>query len=272
MAYKLQHMGLGGILDQAIAICKDHFGLLLKIMLCLYIPFNLLTGFGVMAMMPAVNAGAAVDENVRIQQAQQAEMFFDYWPFFLLIGVLSMIIVIPVTNAAVIQAVARLYLGEPVTALEAVKHGFSRLGPLIWTSILMMLAIYGGLILCIIPGIYFAIWFGLSQHVVVLEGLNGPAALGRSRKLVHKDRGKFLALILIMSFISAAIGWGAQLVPQPHLQVLVSTLLQAVSTILWTAAGVVFYFSARCGHENFDLHYLAQAIGEEPTAEAGITL
>jgi hypothetical protein len=183
-----------------------------------------------------------------------------------------MIIIIPVTNAAVIQAVARLYLGEPVTALEAVKHGFRRLGPLIWTSFLMLLAIYGGLILCIIPGIYFAIWFGLSQHVVVLEGLNGPKALGRSKKLVHKDRGKFLALILIMTVITVAISWGAQMIPQPHLAAIISVLVQAVTTILWTAAGVVFYFSARCGVENFDLHYLAEAIGQEPPAAAGAPL
>ncbi len=44
--YKLQHMGLGGILDQAISICKDHFGLLFKIMLILHIPFAFLIGFG----------------------------------------------------------------------------------------------------------------------------------------------------------------------------------------------------------------------------------
>ena len=267
--YKLQHMGLGGILDQAISICKDHFGLLFKIMLILYIPFNLALQLGPLLLTPQLPAAESLEDTLRNQQLRQ-EAMFDYWPIIALAGLASMIVVIPVTNAAVIQAVARLYLGESITAIGAVKHGFNRLGPLIWTSFLMMAAIYGGIILCIIPGIYFAIWFGLSQHVVVLEGLNGPTALGRSRKLVHKDRGKFLALILIMSAISVAITWGAFLIPQPHLQAIVTVLLQAVTTILWTAAGVVFYFSARCGVENFDLHYLAAAIGEEPaTMDAG---
>jgi len=268
--YKLQHMGLGGILDQAISICKDHFGLLFKIMLILYIPFYLLLNLGTLALTPRVPPANSFQEMMRNQQIQQ-EALGNYWAILALIGFASLIVIIPVTNAAVIQAVARIYLGEPVTALEAVKHGFNRLGPLIWTSFLMMAAIYGGILLCIIPGIYFAIWFGLSQHVVVLEGLNGPKALGRSRKLVHKDRGKFLALVFIMTVISLAITWGAMLIPQPHLQAVVSTLLQAVATILWTAAGVVFYFSARCGVENFDLHYLANAIGENPaTVDAGM--
>jgi hypothetical protein len=48
--------------------------------------------------------------------------------------------------------------------------------------------------------------------------------------------------------------------------------LQALVTILWSAAFVIFYFSARCAEENFDLHYLAQAIGGEPAAETGVTL
>jgi hypothetical protein len=52
------------------------------------------------------------------------------------------------------------------------------------------------------------------------------------------------------------------------LQIIGSTLLQAVTTIIWTAAGVVFYFSCRCAVENFDLHYLAEAIGE-PEAMPG---
>lgn len=265
MAYKIQHLGLGGILDQTISICKDHFGLLFTIMLILLVPFSLLVGFGTLFLTPDIPAGTSFEEIVRANEMRQ-QAFANYWPFFALVGFLNMVVVYPVTNAAVIHAVARLYLGEPVTALEAVKHGFQRLLPLLGTSILMMLAIYGGLILCIIPGIYFAIWFGLSQHVVVLEGIAGPKALGRSKKLVHKERGKFLALGIIMIVITMAISMIATFIPQPHLQVLGNTLLQAVSTIIWTAAGVVFYFSCRCAEENFDLHYLAQAIGEDPAA------
>ena len=106
------------------------------------------------------------------------------------------------------------------------------------------------------------------QHVVVLEGLAGPKALGRSKKLVHKDRGKFLALGLIAGVLTFLLVIGAQAIPQPHISVIVSVLLQAVATMVWAAAFVVFYFSCRCNVENFDLHYLAESIGAQP-AEAG---
>jgi hypothetical protein len=67
MAYKLQHMGLGGILDQAIAISKDHFGLLFKIMLLLYIPFNLILGLVTAALTPQIPSGAFFEEMMRAQ-------------------------------------------------------------------------------------------------------------------------------------------------------------------------------------------------------------
>ena len=256
MSYQIKYLGLGGILDQAIAIIKDRFGLLFSIMLWLFVPFTLITGFVVLALTPSLPADSTLE-----QQARAREMMAHYWPYFGIVSFASLLFIYPVTNAAVIQAVARVYLGQRVTALEALKHGLNRLGPLIWTTILMYLAIWGGLILFIIPGIYFAIWFGLSQHVVVIEGLSGRAALGRSKKLVHANRGKFLALMIILTVIAVIVNQAARYIPQPHVRLIGATLLQAVTMMLSTAALVVFYFSCRCAVDNFDLHYLAESIG-----------
>jgi len=259
MAYTIKHMGIGGILDQSISIVKDNFALLVKILLFAWIPLSLINGFVMLSFMPQQYGGA------QQQDVRSPSLGLTFALIMMVFGVISAFFVYPLTNAAMIQAIARKYLGQTVTAGEAMRHGLSRLLPLIGTSILMWLAIWGGLILFIIPGIYFAIWFGLSQQVVVIEGLSGPAALGRSKRLVHKDRGKFLALGLIMFAISFAITQCANLTPQPHIRMLLSVLLQSVLTMVWSAAFVVFYFSCRCNIENFDLHYLAQSIGAQPT-------
>jgi hypothetical protein len=259
MSYTIKHMGIGGILDQAISIVKDNFVLLFTIMLFGLIPVLLAQEFLKLAVTPELPPNPTMQDYMRVQQQQNA-----YWPWFMAINVLYFLIVIPITNAAVIQSVARVYLGQSITAVEALKHGVRRLLPLIGTTILMYLAIWGGFLLLIIPGIYFAIWFGLSQHVVVLEGLAGPKALGRSKKLVHKDRGKFLALGLIAGIITFMLVIGTQMIPQPHVRAVASALVQAVATMLATAAFVVFYFSCRCNVENFDLHYLAESIGAQP--------
>jgi len=259
MAYKIQHLGLGGILDQAIALTRNHFGLLLGIMLILFIPYHLVTGFITLSVMPDVGFIPTQEQAAELHAAQAR-----YWPIFVIFPLIGGLVVLPVTNAAVIWAVARLYLGQGVTAMESLAEGFRRLLPLLGTTILMYMAIFGGMILCILPGILFAIWFGLSQHVVMIEGTAGPAALKRSMKLVRPNFGTFLALGLLLFVIFAALGFGAAFVPQRHVQLVVQTLFQAVATIVGTAAGVVFYFSARCSVENFDLHYLAEAIGAEP--------
>ena len=261
MAYKIQHLGLGGILDQAIAITKDHFGLLFGIMLMLLIPYNLVTGLISVSLVPAPAFIPTAEEMAEIQAAQ-----LRYMPLLILLGTINFVLVLPVTNAAVIWAVARLYLGQPVTAMAAVAQGFRRLLPLLGTTILMYLAIFGGMLLCIVPGILFAFWFGLSQHVVMIEDTAGVAALKRSMKLVRPNLGTFIVLGLLLFVIFAALGFAGAIVPQPHVRVVAQTLAQAVATIVGTAAGVVFYFSSRCAVENFDLHYLAESIGAEAPA------
>jgi hypothetical protein len=259
VSYTIKHMGLGGILDQAIAIIRDNFVLLFTIMLIVLIPVTLVQGFFWLSVTPEMPAHPTMQDTVNARQA-----LAHYWPWTLGFGLLQFVIVFPIVNAAVIDAVAQVYLGQPVTAREAISYGVRRLLPLLGTTVLMYLAIWAGFLLLIIPGIYFSIWFALSQHVVVIERLSGPTAMKRSKKLIHKDRGTFVALGIVLLVISFLAQGGVHYIPQPHLQVIGRALVQALVTMLWTASLVVFYFSCRCNVENFDLHYLAQSIGAEP--------
>jgi hypothetical protein len=43
MGYEIRELGVGGILDQAISVTKDHFWLFVKIVLVLFLPFALLS-------------------------------------------------------------------------------------------------------------------------------------------------------------------------------------------------------------------------------------
>ena len=264
MAYKIQRLNLGGILDQAVAITKDHFRLLFGIMLCLMIPFQLIQG---LALLATLDAGEVMP-NLPIEEqiiAPQGPMGFASLSVFLFAS-LAGLVVMPVTNAAVIDAIARVYLGQEASAIDSIKRGFTLLLPLIWASILYYLAFFVGLMLLIVPGFIFLFWFCLYQHVIVIEGVKGSASLKRSRELMRSNFLTLLALgllvFLIVGLVSAA---GEALIPQAHVKLIVSVVLQAVMTIFATAAFVVFYFSCRCGVENFDLQYLAEAAGVEYT-------
>lgn len=261
MPYKIQHLGLGGILDQAIALTKNHFGVLFGITLCLFIPLQIVIGFADLATTPELPEDASFEEVMEAYEEQQTS------PLVGVLQIVGALIIFPLTNAAIIHAVSKLYLGRDTSVGEALKRGSAVLLPLIGTTILVYLAIAGGLILLIIPGILFALWFGLSQHVVVIEGISGTSALGRSKQLVRGYLGTLLALGILVTLITFLLQIGAFFIPQPHLAIVVASLLMGVTTVFGTAAWVVFYFSCRCAVENFDLQYLAESIGESAPAD-----
>ena len=250
MQYKIQHLKLGGVLDQAIGVIRDNLKLLLGIFLYAWIPFQLIVGGIQLATLP--QGGASPEALAATLDAQS-----EFWMVTFGFTVIGILLIFPVTNAAVIYAVAERYLGREVSAGSALRRGVGKLGSLIWTSILWYLAIMGGFILFIIPGILFSLWFGLAHHVVVLEDLSGIDALSRSKKLVRGHLGTFIVLGLIVFIISAMLQSGTALIPQIHLRMFCTIVVNAVTTLFSTAALVVFYFSCRCDVENFDLEFLA---------------
>ena len=244
MKYQIKQLGLGGILDQAISLLRNHFGLLFGIVAATIIPFQAVLG---LVQYSIITGG---DLQTAVMVGSLGSIFIGL-PLALFV------------NAAVIHAVASLYLSRPTTIGECFSHGSRRVLALLGTFILMMLAIMGGMILLIIPGILFAFWFMLAQHVTVLEGSAGSAALGRSKALMKGNIGTGFVLGLVVGLINVGLAMGATFIPQPHAQIVVSAVIQGISTLLATCAMVVFYFSCRCKVENFDLQVLADAVGAD---------
>ncbi len=252
MQYQIKQLGLGGILDQAISLLRNHFGLLFGIVGLTIIPFTAILGL--------VQVSMIVPGDLQSIQYAQIVATVAGGIFGLLVGTL--------VNAAMIHAVASLYLSRPTTIGQCFSQGARRYLALLGTSLLMALAIMGGMILCIIPGIIFAFWFMLAQHVAVLEGISGSAALGRSKVLMKGNYGTGFALGLIVGVINFCIVMAANFIPQPHAQAVAIAVVQGITTLFATCAVVVFYFSCRCKVENFDLQVLADAVGADASAAA----
>ena len=70
MTYQIQRLKLGGVLDQAIALTKNHFGLLFSIMAIVLIPYSLITSFIMLAVLPTPpQMGASSEQLIAFQQA-----------------------------------------------------------------------------------------------------------------------------------------------------------------------------------------------------------
>jgi hypothetical protein len=255
MRYTIRELKLGEILDQAVNLTKDHFGVLIGITGILLIPYNVIGGLIQVAMMPTPPPNPTPEQSMAVSFAAMR--------ISLPITLLAVYVIAPITNAALVYAISGAYLEQPIGVGGSVKRAFQRILPLIWTWMIAGLAIMGGMILCFIPGILAAFWFALATQVVVVEGVAGMAAMKRSKQLMAGNIGTLVVLGLLLAIINAGITFGAGLIPQPHVRVVVVSVVEAVLTIFASAAFVVFYFSCRCKHEQFDLALLAKSVGAE---------
>jgi uncharacterized membrane protein len=251
MRYEIRELGVGGTLDQAIAVTKDHFWLFFKIVVVLFLPLSLIYGWLVAWNIPPNEASTSA------------------WVVIVILAIVNGWVVFPLTNAAIIYAVASCYLNRPITVGLAFQRARRIFLPLLGTTILLSLVVMAGFLLLFVPGIIFLLWYFLTIQVVVLEGLSGQAALKRSRQLMKGNIGAAFLLGLLVWVITMAASGMQALIPQVGLKVSFNAVVQTVVLIFGTAAWVVFYFSCRAKAEHFDLALLADAVGVEDDQSTG---
>ncbi len=91
-------------------------------------------------------------------------------------------------------------------ALEAGKYdlafsGFKNPLPIIITGVLMLVMIYVGCLLLLLPGIYLMIAYALALPLVIERGLSPWQALETSRKAISQHWFKVLGLNLVLGLI-----------------------------------------------------------------------
>lgn len=261
MKYEIRELSIGEILDQAITLTKNHFGSFFSVVAVTLLPIGLIQAGVNIAIMPETPLIPTPEELAAIEKAQMENL-----PIIGGMGLL-VLLVVPIANAALVRIVAHSYLGKNTSTGDAVGSAFGLLLPLYWTWMIMAIAVMGGMILLVIPGIIAAFWFSLATQVVVVERVSGVAALKRSRELMRGNVGTVFVLGIVLGIISSGMQIGAIGIPQIHVRTLASVVIGCVFTIFSSAAMVVFYFSCRCKNEQFDLQLLAQNVVGETTGD-----
>lgn len=105
MKYELKPLKVGGILDQAILILKDRFGLFLTILLCLQIPVAIVVNLIITDKVPMLAPNPSPEELAESLQTQLNVLVSLLLP----ISFLMLLIVTPVMNGALVHAAARLF-------------------------------------------------------------------------------------------------------------------------------------------------------------------
>ncbi|WP_437883205.1 hypothetical protein [Pseudomonas sp. LRF_L74] len=91
---------------------------------------------------------------------------------------------------------------QPVSFNEIFAH-MGRFVPVLLTGLLMMVLIYIGMLLFVLPGIYLSVAYMLAIPLVVERGLSPWQALEASRKAISQHWFKAFGLFLVLGLIMA---------------------------------------------------------------------
>jgi len=122
-----------------------------------------------------------------------------------------------------IKAVAIVLGKDSKSIKEVFKFGWNNLWKFFLLSILLLLVTFGGMILLIIPGVIFSVWFVLSKFAFVDQNLGVFDSMKKSKELV---KGRFWAVfgrIIIFGVFAVLVGIILSYVP--YLGPIVSALL-----------------------------------------------
>jgi hypothetical protein len=274
-------LGIGEILSMAFQLYRRHWGTLVAIAAVVVIPLTLVqhllgdlertqretTSYGGVISVTPTWLGAIAE----------------------LLAALAGILMSGVLAGAITRAVAAEVAGEDPSVEQSYRFGFHRLGSVLLVSVLVGLAIIGGLILVaaglflanairrgrdldmssapfglvyvlfIIPGIYLGVRLAVSIQALVVEGRRGTEAMGRSWGLVgghwwHAFGALLVGWLLIgvvNAVITAPIGATGWFV-----QAVAAAVAMVVTLPYGVLVGVLLYLDLRARKERLTLEAL----------------
>jgi hypothetical protein len=248
MGYEIREMSFAEVLDTGFKLLRNHFALLVGMAAIVYVP---------MAVVAATlqDPGAPAPDTLGAIGVMVGGFF---------VGALLTMVGTTIVFAAVTWSVGQVYLGRPVSAAEALRHGVQRLLPLFGTSFLSILFVMIGTLMLILPGIYLMLGYLLLWPIMLIEDTFGMRALRRSRELMRGHMGRGLGIAVLMWLISVVVTSGLDFAfgAVPLLGPLASGIGQAFAGAYGSAVLVVLYFDSRCRLEAFDLEHLAAQVSE----------
>ncbi len=276
---ELRPLSVGEILDVALKIWRRHFPALARIVLFVVTPVQVLSSLLLASALP--NSENIFDPSAFDPDTNTTTGAFDGGDaaaFFAALGLITLLsgLGFVLSSAAALRAITVAYLGGTPDWKESLRLALSRLGSLVWLSIVMGVGVTLGFALCLGPGIWLSVAWSLAFAALVAEDLSGTRALGRSFNLVRGRWWATFGVLLIAFLLNAVVD---QIVSIPFaigsffaedsvvgftLSAVANVISDVITTPFVAAVFVLVYFDLRVRKEGFDLQLLAQAMGPLP--------
>ncbi|HET7099452.1 MAG TPA: hypothetical protein VFI61_04450 [Patescibacteria group bacterium] len=132
---------------------------------------------------------------------------------FVVISNLLLVIISFWVGAAGILAIEGVLTNKVLPVKELFKVAWKKLWGFSLVSILTLLAIFGGIILLVIPGIIFSVWFYFSKFIF-MEGKTGIVdSLKKSKALIKGRFWKIFGRVFVFGIFTALAGAIVSAVP-----------------------------------------------------------
>ena len=171
---------------------------------------------------------------------------------------------VPIVTGASVFAVLQRIRGRDVGVVEVLEKGFSRLFPILGTSILFGLGVFFGALLLVVPGLILSCMWAVALPATVVEDIGPGAALSRSGKLTEGYRWKVFWVGVVMwlivtglSAISTFIA-AAMLAEAKTLSALLTWLVLVIMTPLGAIYPSIIYHKLRLAKEGLGIEDLAK--------------
>jgi len=275
--YPTRPAGVIELLDRAVRLYRDQFGLALSVVAVLMIPLNVMLAVTLeIALGPIYSAvkdlgtdfskiGELVTEYGGVQLFLTAAGVT--MTYLLLYGLVA-----PLASGALFIALNGRMRGEPMTVGRAYRGLFGVMGPYVGAVMIKGSVVVLGYLFCVVPGIVLGLLLSQVEPVVLLERRSSMDAVGRSWELMRgastvlRLLGVVFLLVLTSVIAGQIAGFGYVLVTGgPPGSFLSSTLLSAAPEMLLlpldVAAILLFYYDLRVRREAFDLELEATRLG-----------
>lgn len=296
-AQEFEPMSIGRILDHTFRIYKNNFIRFITIVAIIQVPLALLMAITTSALQRGAPARqhAYVEKSGQDAERDSRDADFeesktrpdDVWEegpnpaIFLfagigmaVIGILSMLGHV-LSRGALTKSVSESYLGNEISVGDAYRFVWPKFLTLVGAGILVVLVVYAGLLLLIVPGIIFGLWYSLTTTAIVVENLKAVKGMSRSKALVSGNLGKVFSIAFLIVLISwvvsipftlvanfvGAILFSGNMMVRTFVNQLASVIAQILIVPIGAIAYILLYYDLRIRKEGFDLQMLANSIG-----------
>lgn len=286
-------MSVGGVLDHTFRIYKNNFLRFIAIVAVIQIPISLLMIGSQSLLYSGIempdeakikealendNASPPVDPN-QLYYTQTENVSANPAAGFAAMAVSGLLAFIGtfLCQGALAKNISESYLGHDLSVGDTYRFIWPKLLTLLGAGILVTLAVYAGILLLVVPGIIFGLWFALTTPAIIAEDLKATEGMKRSKRLAKGNLGKifavgFLAGLIsgIINFIISYVGvFVSALIVQGNMTLTViansgfSMIGKILAMPITSAACILLYYDLRIRKEGFDLEMLAREMEPE---------